>query len=268
MTLATAHSVRMVGDGPTTVVIGHGIGGRQDHWQPIAEGLSDRCRVITFSVSGSPEADQELFSPARHARLTGYADDLRALVTELDIRGCVFVGHSMSAMAGALATVGDRELFSRMVLVNGSACYYNDPEHGYHGGFDAAQIDEMLHAMEVEYLAWSSGFGQFVTGNADRPEIGLEFARSLMTLNPDTAAIAFRAALTADYRPYLRRIEIPTLIMQSSDDPAVTADSARWMASQIPKAQFVLLRSTGHHPHLADPDELLSAMEAFIIEGT
>lgn len=268
MSLAHALAVESTGEGPTAIFVAHGIGGRQRDWDPIVERLATRARVVTFAVAGSAEADENAFSFARHASLPGYADDIRALVAELDLRGCVYLGHSMSAMAGALATVGDPGLFERLILVNGSPCYFNDPDNGYYGGFTSTQIDQMLHTMDVEYQSWASGFGTLMMGNEDRPQLGLDFAQSLLSLNPDMAAAAFRAALTGDYRRYLPRIEVPTLILQSSNDPAVPPEAAEWIAGQIPGAQLRFLQSTGHHPHLADPAELFNAMEQFALFGS
>ena len=54
----------------------------------------------------------------------------------------VFVGHSVSAMIGALASIKAPELFESLVMVGPSPRYIDDGD--YVGGFSAAQIEELL----------------------------------------------------------------------------------------------------------------------------
>lgn len=261
-----AHAVEVLGDGPTTVVLGHGIGGGPDHWRTIAPRLAEHYRVVTFALAGHADADPALFVASRHASILGFADDLALLCADLDIRGAHYVGHSMSAMAGALASVGDPGLFDRLVLINMSASYVDHPRDAYRGGFTEEQVNQLLDDLAADYSLWAAGFGPYVMGNTDKPELGQEFAASLASLGPEIALVVFRAAFLSDFREYLSRIRVPTLLLQSGQDPAVPAEVATWMSGQIPDAQLLHLRSTGHFPHVADPEEVLAAIEPFLAD--
>ncbi len=243
-------------------MIGNGIGGNQAQWRPVAETLAERFTVVTFSLAGAPGADPDLFSPLRHSSLVAFAEDLSALVLDLSLRGCAYLGHSMSAMAGALAQAGDPGLFCRMVLLNGSARYVDDT--GYVGGFGEADVDQILLDIATDYDLWAGGFGQHVVGNPDQPQAAQEFVTSLRALGPRVAAVALRAALRGDYREYMALVQCPTLVLQSSDDPAVPLAASQWLAHAIPGAQFRQLAATGHHPHLVEPDEISTAVLAFL----
>ena len=74
--------------------------------------------------------------------LSGYADDLIEIGRELELKDAVFVGHSVSAMIGVLASLKAPDLFESLVLVGPSPRYINDGD--YVGGFSATQIDELL----------------------------------------------------------------------------------------------------------------------------
>jgi sigma-B regulation protein RsbQ len=76
------------------------------------------------------------------------------LCHELQLRDVVFVGHSVSAMIGVLASRREPELFSRLVLVGPSPRYIDDD--GSRGGFSAEDIDELLDRLDSNYLGWSS----------------------------------------------------------------------------------------------------------------
>ena len=245
-------------------MFGHGLGGGPADWAPCVAAFADRFRVLTFAQAGSSTADPNLFSPARHSSPIGFADDLGVLLGEMGIRGAIYVGHSMAANAGAIAAAGDPDLFRAMILINGSPRYYDDPATDYRGGFTEPDVDEMLARMESDYESWAGGFGTQVMANADRPELALEFVRTLRLLDPQVAQTMFRAAFTADFRRLYPRITVPTLVLQSRDDPAVPMDVARWVAETIPGGVLTELRSAGHFPHVVDPDEVITAIDAFI----
>jgi len=245
-------------------VFGHGLGGSPSDWAPLVEAFGFGRQVLTFAQSGSAEADPSLFSARRHSSVLGFADDLGLLCGELGVRDAIFIGHSMGGSAGALAAAGDPGLFSKLVLINTSPCYVDDPDHGYRGGFSHADVDALLDAIVRDYDAWTGGFGPLVMSNPHRPEYGMDFVRALRALDPSYAAVSFRAAFTGDFRKIYPRIGNPTLLLQSRDDPAVPVDVMYWMAKAIPSADMVELQSRGHFPHVVDPGEVIRAAGAFV----
>lgn len=260
-----AHRVRIVGDAGPTVLFAHGLGGHQGHWDPVVAALSRQARCITFSIAGSPDADPSLFSPLRHQSILGFSDDVALLCAALGVRDVVYVGHSVSAMAGALAAAADPGLFSRMVLLNGSPCYVDAPETGYVGGFTQQQIDDAFVAIESDFALWAGGFGRLLMGNELTPQLADEFITSLRRYSPEVAATVFRAAFSADLRPFLARIKAPVRVLQSRDDPAVPMATARWLAAALPDARLLPLRSCGHFPHVVDPQEVIAAITPFVL---
>lgn len=242
----------------------HGLGGGPSDWAAVAPAFTDDYRILTFAQAGSWDADPAGFSPFRHSTTFGFADDLGMLCGDLGIRGAVFVGHSLGANAGVLAAAGDPNLFGGLVLVNASPRYTDDPETGFTSAFSAEELERLLYEMRVDYESWANGFGALAMGNPDRPELAAAFVATLRSLEPRLAISSFRAALTADLRALYRRITVPTLVLQSSEDPAVRTDVARWIATAVPSAHLVELRSTGHFPHLADPDEVVAAIGSFL----
>ncbi len=261
----SAHRVRVVGDSGPTILFAHGLGGHQGHWDPVVAALSPRARCITFSIAGSPDADPSLFSPLRHQSVTGFADDIALLCAALGLRDIVYVGHSVSAMAGMLAAAADSGLFSRMVLLNGSPCYINDPDTGYVGGFTRQQINDVLTSIVSDFTLWAGGFGSHLMGNERTPEFAQEFIVSLRRYSPEVASIIFRAAFNSDFRPFMARVKVPVRVLQSRDDPAVPMVTAQWLADNLPDARLQPLSSTGHFPHLVNPAEVIAAITGFVL---
>lgn len=265
--LLEIHAVTIHGKGPATMVLAHGIGGHQGHWDGVLDALGSDVTAATFDVAGFGRYDPALFDAEAHASLFGYADDLTAICGALGLRDVVYVGHSLSGMAGILASVADPGLFSRLVLVGASACYRVDPATGYEGGMTADEIEGILAAIRGDYHLWASGFAGYVMGNPDRPELTSDFARSLAACPPDIAESAMRASLAADYRAFVNRVSVPTLVLNATDDPAVPDSAAKWLAEAIPGAVFSRLSSRGHFPHVVDPGEVADQIKAFCRAG-
>lgn len=263
MGLVRQHATRIVGEGPETFLLAHGIGGTQDQWQPVVERLSEHARVVTFDLAGSGDCDPLAFNPLRHQSIMGFADDLAMLCSQLDLRGITCVGHSMSGMAAALASAADPGLFGQLIMIGASARYVDDPETGYVGGFSAEAIEEMLGAAAADFTLWSGGFAPYVMGNSNRPELAMEFLQSLRRYAPETAVTILRAAFTSDFRSFMPRVTVPTLVLQSTDDPAVPDAAAQWLAATIPNARYRQLPVTGHFPQVVDPDAVTDAIEDF-----
>lgn len=261
----SAHRVRIVGDAGPAVLFAHGLGGHQGHWDPIVAALSQRARCITFSIAGAPDADPALFSPLRHQSILGFSDDVALLCAALGLRDVVYVGHSVSAMAGALAAAADPGLFSRMVLLNGSPCYVDALETGYVGGFTRQQIEDTFAAIESDFALWAGGFGKLLMGNALPPRFADEFTTSLRRYPPEVASTVFRAAFSTDLRPFLARVRPPVRVLQSREDPAVPMATAQWFAEALPDARLQPLRAHGHFPHVVDPQEVIAAIAPFVL---
>jgi sigma-B regulation protein RsbQ len=267
MSAAALHAVTELGSGGTTVVLGHGLGGDQTQWAPVAAALAQHARVITFDNAASGRCAPQVFSPERHSSVLGFSDDIAAVCSDLGIRGATYVGHSIGGMAGALASVADPGLFSRLVLLGSSARYADDPSTGYTGGFSAEAIDDMLDTVRADFMRWSSGFAPLVMGNSSRPEYSEEFTRSLRRYSPEVAYTVFKAAFRSDFRAYMHRVSAPTLLLQSSADPAVPLPAAEWLASEMPDSRLRVLRAHGHFPHVVAPAEVLEALERFGVPG-
>jgi sigma-B regulation protein RsbQ len=104
----------------------HGFGCDQNMWRYVAPRFEDQFRVVLFDHIGAGNSDPSAYDPQRYSSLSGYAEDVIAICTELQLRDVVFVGHFVSAMIGVLAAAAAPDLFAKLVLVGPSARYIND----------------------------------------------------------------------------------------------------------------------------------------------
>ena len=202
------------------------------------------------------------YDPAKYSDLSGYADDVVEIGNELGLKDAVFVGHSVSAMIGLLASLKAPGMFRSLIMVGPSPRYIDDD--GYIGGFTEKQIDELLEFLADNHMGWSAAMAPVIMGNADRPELGEELTNSFCRTDPDIAKEFARVTFNSDNRADLGKVTIPTLILQCSEDIIAPLAVGEYMRKQMPNSELVILKATGHCPNLSAPDEVISAMRSFV----
>jgi sigma-B regulation protein RsbQ len=258
----TRNNVQVRGSGAEAMVFAHGFGCDQSMWRHVAPAFEADFKTVLFDTVGAGQSDLSAYEPEKYANLTGYADDLIELLRELGLARTVFVGHSVSAMIGVLASLKAPDLFSKLILVGPSPCYIDDDD--YVGGFGAAQIEELLEFLTENPMAWSQAMAPAIIGNPDRPELAEELTQSFCRTDPAIAKAFARATFTSDNRADLPKVTIPTLILQCSDDIIAPFEVGQYVHDHIAGSELVVLAATGHCPNLSAPAEVTAAIQAFV----
>jgi len=262
MDVLQRHNVKISGRGERVMMFAHGFGCDQNMWRFVAPRFEARFRVVVFDHIGAGGSDLSAYNPEKYASLHGYANDVVEIARALDIGDGVFVGHSVSAMIGVLAAKSAPELFRDLVLVGPSPRYIND--EGYIGGFDEAQIHELLEFLDSNHMGWSQAMAPVIMGNADRPELGEELTNSFCRTDPEIAKRFARATFLSDNRADLEGVNTRALILQCSEDVIAPRDVGEYVHRMLPNSELVIMAATGHCPNLSAPEETVEAIEAFV----
>lgn len=263
MDVTAKHNITMLGDdGAATVLFVHGFGCDQILWRPVADRLKSDFRLILIDLVGSGSADPGAWDPQKYSSLSGHAADMLDIVDELDLHDVVFVGHSVSAMIGALATTENPSRFSKLVMLTPSPCYIDDAD--YRGGFSKADIDELLESLEQNYLGWSRAMAPVIMGTPDRPDLQDELVETFCRTEPEHARVFARATFLSDHRADLSRIPLPALVIECSQDAIAPREVGAFVHAHVPDSQLVTLDAIGHCPHVSAPDETARAISAFV----
>jgi len=256
------HNITIVdeGSGPTILLV-HGFGCDQNLWRPVVDRLKSAFRLVLIDLVGSGSSDPAAWDPAKYSSLSGYAADILDVVDELHLRDVVFVGHSVSAMIGALATLTDPSRFAKLVMLTPSPCYIDDGD--YHGGFSRADIDELLESLGQNYLGWSRAMAPVIMGTPDRPELADELADTFCRTDPERALVFARTTFLSDNRADLPRIPLPTLVIECSQDAIAPREVGAYVHAHVHGSRLVTLDATGHCPHVSAPDAAASAIADF-----
>jgi len=244
------------------MLLAHGFGCDQNMWRHVVPAFEQDFRVIRFDYVGHGQSDASAFDRTRYDSLDGYAEDVLQICEALAVEDAVFVGHSVSAMIGVLAAKKAPTRFSSMVMVGPSPRYLNDAD--YVGGFSREEIDGLLDFLDSNHLGWSSTMAPVIMGHPDRPELAAELTSSFCRTDPEIAKQFARVTFLSDNRADLAGIEVKCLILQCSNDVIAPLPVGEYLHATIPGSELVVLRATGHCPHLSDPAETISAMKAFL----
>ncbi len=262
MSAVLRNNVQTAGAGSRAMVFAHGFGCDQNMWRLVSPAFEDKCRVVLFDHVGAGGSDLKAYDAQKYATLTGYADDVVEIGNELGLRDAVFVGHSVSAMIGLLASLKAPGMFKSLVMVGPSPRYIND--ENYVGGFTEKQIEELLSFLDENYMGWSSAMAPMIMGNPNRPELGEELVNSFCRTDPEIAKAFARVTFLSDNRADLAKVKIPTLILQCSEDVIAPLAVGEYVHRQIPNSKLVILRATGHCPNLSAPEDVIAAMRDFV----
>src|SRR6516162_4449036 len=188
------------GAGPPVVLIhGYPLSGRAwDKQVPVLLGAG--CRVITYDRRGFGKSSQ----PTTGYDYDTFAADLHALMSYLDLRDAVIVGHSMGTgeVTRYLGSYGSARV-AKGVLVSPIPPFLlqtsDNPE-----GLPASLFDGFMHQARDDTPAFMKGF----------LDNFFNIAKSASAL----AAVACISTWEAGFRADLPKIDVPMLVSQGDDD--------------------------------------------------
>jgi len=260
--LLDALHVKVLGEGKKTLVLSHGYATDQSVWHKILPFLEKNYKVILFDLPFAGAVNPSKFNYNRYKSYEGYADDLLLILDELNVDKCVFLGHSMSAMIGSIASIRKPSLFEKLIYLGGSPRYLNAP--GYQGGFEQTAIDQLLQFMKTNYTGFASTFPPMAVGARFTASIE-EFKKTILSMNHKVAIFVAKQVFECDERLLLPHVRVPVVIIQSRKDIIAPLFVAQYLKTHLGgKTSVKLLPTEGHLPQLSAPHLLIKALKHFL----
>ncbi len=260
--IATRNNVRVYGKGVQPIMFAHGFGCDQNMWRFITPAFENDYRIILFDYVGAGKSDVNAYEPERYASLHGYVQDVLEIIDDLKLKDVIFVGHSVSSMVGVLAAIEEPSYFSKLILVGPSPCYINKDD--YKGGFEKKDIEDLLETMEKNYIGWANFLAPAIMSNKERPELGEELTESFCSTDPVIARQFAEATFFSDNREDLRKIKIPSLILQCSEDIIAPLEVGEYVNKNLANSTMKIMKASGHCPHMSEPEETISLMKDYL----
>ena len=236
------------GDGPPIVLLSSQ-GLSSSMWQHLMVRLAERgFRCVALDRRGHGRSDD----PGKGYDFDRFADDIRELLTLLDLRDVMLVGHSVGgAEAARYLTRHGRDRVSRLVLASTTLPFLartaDNPD-----GVPLAVMQSVWESWHSDWPRWVGEnrppfIGAGLPGCAVSPEmIQLGMNDMLQTSLPALLQTS-RAAVTTDFRAELREIGVPTLLIHGDSDASSPVEITGAKAvTLIPGARLKIYQNAPH----------------------
>lgn len=260
------NNVNISGKGTRTMLFAPGFGCDQNMWRLVAPAFEENYRIILFDYVGSGKSDYNAYDPSKYSDLYGYANDLMEICAALDLKEITFVGHSVGSTIGMLASIQKPDLFEHLIMIGPSPRYLND-QPDYNGGFEREELEGLIDMMEMNYIGWSNYLSKVIMKNPDRPELSKELEESFCSTDPTVARQFAIATFFSDNREDLKKVLVPSLILQCSEDVIAPIEVGNYMHRHLPKNTLRFMEATGHCPHMSHPEETIRLIREYLTVG-
>ncbi|MCM0625384.1 alpha/beta hydrolase [Lysinibacillus sp. OL1_EC] len=260
--IVVRNNVTILGHGDQPLIFAHGFGCDQNMWRFITPAFMDKYKIILFDYVGSGNSDINAYSSEKYQSLQGYVQDLLDIIETLSLQNSIFVGHSISAMIGLLASIQHPDYFKKLIMIGPSPCYLNDD--GYRGGFERSDIAELLDMMEMNFTGWASYMAPIAMSNPDQPALTQELKQTFIAADPIIAKEFAEVTFLSDHRSELPKVSVPSLIIQCSEDSIVPISVGDYLHQHLKNSTLQLMEAKGHYPHISHPNETIQCIADFL----
>jgi len=252
----TLHRLQWGEPGLPIVVLLHGGGANAHWWDHIAPFLAHHYQVIALDFRGHGDSDypEELTVGAFNA-------DLEALCHDLGRTDIALIGHSMGAQV-ALDHASRFEQTRNLILI--------DPARG--AKKRTRRVARLALSLARSYQTEEEAIDRFrfvpAAEHALEP-LRRHIAAHSVRQKPDGSwGFKFDGrwfGVASRPPPDLSHIECPCLVVRGEESHLLSAEAARLLCGEIPRAKLAEISASGHHVLLDRPETLLGAMTNFLI---
>jgi 3-oxoadipate enol-lactonase len=245
---------RTQGKGPP-VVFAHGAGGNHLSWWQQVPHFAERYRCITFDHRAFGRTMESTDGPGRRA----FADDLRALLDELDIAETALVAQSMGGRTAVGFALRNPGRVRALVLAGTTGGAVNDEIRAA----QEAYRQSPLGRRSLQARATSPAFRR------RRPDMAYLYA-AIGRMNPPRPR-DYLAPPPPSYRggsaPALAALGIPILFLVGEHDAITPPEIIRMAHQQVAGSQYARIDYAGHSTYFEQPEAFNRTVEAFLREA-
>ncbi|MBS0332632.1 MAG: alpha/beta hydrolase [Proteobacteria bacterium] len=226
------------------VVLVHSWGIASPMWRQQVPALVEAgFRVVVFDRRGHGRSGGN----GRGYDIDTLADDLAAVLDQLDLTDAVLVGHSMAGaeIARYLTRHGSRRVARAVLLAPATPFMVRTPDNPL--GLETEMIAQSRAAMRADFTGWvAANADPFFA--ADTPESTKRWLIELLLATPFSVALAtLLAYFDTDFRDDMRAIDMPVLIVHGDADASAPVEiTGRPTAELIPDCRLQVLEGAAH----------------------
>jgi len=226
------------GKGDPALVFIHCWACNRHFWDNQVAEFSKTYRVVTIDLPGHGESGQG----RKTYSVESYGDDVKTVVTKLNLKRVVLVG---SSMGGPIALEATRRMPDRVVAIVPVDTLQNVEDK-----LPPDQLDAVFKQMQADFKsATTSLLNQFFFSPTTPMAVRERIINETIAQNPDVVLPILKAVFSYDAAPGLREIKVPIRAINADRVPTNLEVNRKY----APQFDVVLIKGTGHYPMLEDP---------------
>lgn len=233
------------------IVLLHGLMGRARTWWTVAQWLTRYGHVVGLDARAHGR------SPHRGAATTEeFADDVAALITEIDEEPAVLIGHSMGGLHALAAAARHPRLVRAIVVEDMAVDQRGGTVEAWRGYFDSWPVpfSSLAHVRQF-FAPYGDYFAECMEERAD----GYHLISDLEALYVIAQEWGDR-----DYWSFVDEVKCPLLVIEAGTSPLPPGQQAGMAARAPGGGAHLRIERAGHVVHDDAPEEYRGAVEAFL----
>ena len=233
------------GKGDLALVFVHCWACDRTYWDNQVPEFSRNYRVVTIDLPGHGESGQG----RKEWSIDSFGQDVKTVVTKLDLKRVVLVG---SSMGGPISVAAARSMPDRVVAIVPVDSLLNVEQK-----ITPEQLDGLVKGMQADYKGTITGLTNQYFFSPNTPAAVKERVIRDATSRPPEMAIAIlKGIFTNDPVPALREIKVPVHAINGDRAAADLAVNRKY----APQFDATILKGVGHYPMLEDPARFNQAL--------
>ena len=227
-------------------------------WDGQIDALKDRFRILAYDTRGHGRSS----APAGPYTLEAMADDLRALLSHLDIQRLHFVGLSMGGMIGQTFALKYPGLFISLTLADTTSRYPAEAAPLWQERIRTAETKGMQPLVEATLQRWFTE--PYRRSHAAEVK---KIADAILATPVAGYAGCCAAIPKINATARLKEIQCRVLVICGDQDPGTPPAMAREIHENVPGSKLVLIPNAAHLSNIEQPAAFNRALEDFLTKS-
>ena len=226
------------GKGDPALVFVHCWGCSRRFWDSQVAEFSKTHRVVAIDLPGHGESGQG----RKNWSIESYGDDVKTVVTKLDLKRVVLVG---SSMGGPIALEATRRMPDRVVAIVPVDTLQNVEDK-----LPPEQLDAVFKQMQADFKgATTNLLNQFFFSPTTPAAVKERVINETVSRPPEVALAILKGVFSYDAVAGLREVKVPIRAINADRVPTNIEVNRKY----APQFDAVIIKGTGHYPMLEDP---------------
>jgi 3-oxoadipate enol-lactonase len=227
-------------------------------WDGQVEALKNRFRILVYDTRGHGRSS----APAGAYTLEMMADDLRALLSHLDIQRPHFVGLSMGGMIGQTFALKYPAIFASLTLADTTSRYPAEAAPLWQERIRTAESKGMQPLVQATLERW---FTEAFRKN--HPEQVRKIGESILATPVAGYAGCCNAIPKINATARLKEIKCRALVICGEQDPGTPPAMAREIHDNLPGSKLALIPQAAHLSNLEQPEAFNRVLSEFLTKS-